>query len=325
MTYNNKAKLKTLYVKQLLEQETDEEHGLSMRQLIQRLAELGIKAERKSLYRDIEVLQEFGCEIRTYQRNPVEYALVKRSFELSELMLMVDAVQSCKALTTRQANALVSHIKQLASSHQRELLDRHIHVPDRIRTKAESVFGNIDVIHQALREKRQLEFTYYRRGLDGKRTATRQGRPHVVTPVEVVYADGFYYLTAWDQDHGNMAEYRVDRMGRARLSQSRAVRNDQISHYVYDGNAYLSFGRYGGEEVCATLRVCVDRVEIVTDRFGDVDIIPVDDQTAHAFVRVRKSQQFFGWVAGLGKKVTIAGPQSLVDEYRAYLRNLLED
>ena len=69
----------------------------------------------------------------------------------------------------------------------------------------------------------------------------------------------------------------------------------------------------------------MDRVEIVTDRFGDVDIIPVDDQTSHAFVRVRKSQQFFGWVAGLGKKVTIAGPQSLVDEYRAYLRNLLED
>ena len=135
VTYNNKAKLKTLYVKQMLEEETDQEHGLTMRQIIERLGLMGIKAERKSVYRDIEVLQEFGCDIRTYQRNPVEYALVKRTFELQELMLMVDAVQSSRALTTRQANALVTNIKMLASDHQRNLLERRIHVPGRIRTK----------------------------------------------------------------------------------------------------------------------------------------------------------------------------------------------
>ena len=326
MTYNNKAKLKTLYVKQMLEEETDAEHGLSMRQIIERLEHLGVKAERKSIYRDIEVLMEFGCDIRTFQRNPVEYAIVRRDFRLDELMLMVDAVQSSRALTIRQANALVTNIKMLESDHQRALLDRRIHVPGRIRTKSEGVFANVDAIHEALRLLRKVEFAYYRRDVDGKRYATRDGRPHVVTPVEVAYADGFYYLTAWDDDHGNMVEYRLDRMGKVRVSDSKASRNDEIAHHVYDEGKYEYFGRFGGEEVMATLNVRADKVEIVMDRFGDAaEISRIDDASAKAHVRIRKSEQFFGWIAGMGKTVTIAGPKSLVEEYRNYLKGLLEE
>lgn len=326
VTYNNKAKLKTLYVKQMLEEETDAEHGLSMRQIIERLEHLGVKAERKSIYRDIEVLMEFGCDIRTFQRNPVEYAIVRRDFKLDELMLMVDAVQSSRALTIRQANALVTNIKMLASDHQRALLDRRIHVPGRIRTKSEGVFANVDAIHEAMRLRRKVEFTYYRRDVDGKRYATRDGRPHVVTPVEVVYVDGFYYLTAWDDDHGNMAEYRLDRIGKVRVSDSKASRNDEIAHHVYDEGKYEYFGRFGGEEVMATLNVRADKVEIVMDRFGDAaEISRIDDASAKAHVRIRKSEQFFGWIAGMGKTVTIAGPKSLVEEYRNYLKELIED
>lgn len=133
MTYNNKAKLKTLYVRQILEEETDAERGLSMRQIIERLEQHEIKAERKSVYRDIEVLREFGCDICSYQRNPVEYALIRRQFKLPELMLMVDAVQSNKALTVRQSTALETNIKLLASDHDRALMERKIHVPDASR------------------------------------------------------------------------------------------------------------------------------------------------------------------------------------------------
>lgn len=325
MTYNNKAKLKTLYVKQILEEETDNEHGLSMRQIIERLEQFDIKAERKSVYRDIEVLREFGCDVRSYQRNPVEYALIRRQFQLPELMLMVDAVQSSKALTVRQCNALVTNIKLLASDHERALLDRRIHVQGRIKTKADSVFGNVDAIHEAMRLKRKVEFQYFRRDLDGKRCATRDGKCHVVTPVGVSYADGYYYLTAWDDDHGNMAEYRLDRMGKARVSDSRATRNSKIDHHVYDECEYECFGHFGGEKVTAYLDVRADKVEIVLDRFGDsTEISRVDDDTARAFVKVRKSEQFFGWIAGMGNTVKIAGPKSLVGEYRSYLLMLVE-
>lgn len=142
--------------------------------------------------RDIEVLREFGCVIRSFQRNPVEYALIRRQFKLPELMLMVDTVQSSKALTVRQSNALVTNIKLLASDHERALLERRIHVPGRIKTKTDCVFGNVDIIHEAMRLRRKVEFTYYRRNVEGERYETREGRPHVVTPVEIVYSDGFY-------------------------------------------------------------------------------------------------------------------------------------
>ena len=116
-----------------------------------------------------------------------------------------------------------------------------------------------------------------------------------MTPVEVAYADGFYYLTAWDDDHGNMVEYRLDRMGKVRVSDSKASRNDEIAHHVYDEGKYEYFGRFGGEEVTATLNVRADKVEIVMDRFGDAaEISRVDDASARAHVRIRKSEQFFG-------------------------------
>lgn len=156
--YNNKAKFKTLYVKQIFGEETNAEHGLSMRQIVERLEQFGIKAERKSVYRDIEVLREFGCDVRSCQRNPVDHALIRRRFWLPEFMLMVDAVQSSKALTVRQCNALVTNIKLLASDHERVLLDRRIHVQGRIKTKVDSVFGNVDAIHEAMRLKRKVEF-----------------------------------------------------------------------------------------------------------------------------------------------------------------------
>ena len=327
VTYNNKAKLKTLYVKQMLEEETDAEHGLSMRQIIERLEHLGVKAERKSIYRDIEVLMEFGCDIRTFQRNPVEYAIVRRDFKLDELMLMVDAVQSSRALTIRQANALVTNIKMLASDHQRALLDRRIHVPGRIRTKSEGVFANVDAIHEAMRLRRKVEFTYYRRDVDGKRYATRDGRPHVVTPVEVVYVDGFYYLTAWNDHHANLTEYRLDRMAKVSVERDMpATRNEEIANYAFDQGKAIMFGRFNGEEVACELTVDPDKVEIITDRFGKgATFLPFDGQQVRARVKVCKSQQFFGWVASMGRAVSIAAPQSLVEEYRDYLRFLLEE
>ena len=128
MAYNSKAKLKVLYLWKILQEETDAEHGLSMTQILERLASYGISAERKSIYDDIKTLRDFDIDIKTYQRNPVEYAIERRDFTLEELMLMVDAVQSCRAITERQARMLITNIKQLATNREQALLDRRIHV-----------------------------------------------------------------------------------------------------------------------------------------------------------------------------------------------------
>lgn len=326
MAYNSKAKLKPFYLLKILQEETDAEHGLSMSQIIERLEQYGISAERKSIYADIEVLREFDIDIRTYQRNPVEYAIERRDFSLGELMLMVDAIQSCRAITERQARMLVTNIKTLANNYEQEKLDRRIHVAGRIKSKSESVFGNIDAIHEAMRLRRKISFVYYRRGLDGERHATRGGKGHEVTPVGVAYADGFYYLAAWNDEHADMVEYRIDRMGKVRVADGSATRNDEINRHRYEGDEYESFGRFSGEEVSATLTVKADKVEIVLDRFGDAAILSkMDDSTAKACVKVQVSEQFFGWIAGMGKAVRIAAPKSLVEKYRNYLRYLLKE
>ncbi len=261
MANNSKSKLKLLYLKRILEEETDEEHGLTMTQLIDRLHAYEIPAERKGVYRDIETLRDFGIEIKTYQRNPVQYAIIRRDFTLSELMLLVDAVESCKFLTQWQSRSLTTNLKLLASDHERALLDRRIHVPGRITSKKDGVFERIDILHDAMRQHKKVEFMYYKYNLKGERTATHDGRPHEVTPVGITYWDGFYYLTAWNNEHENMTEFRIDRMEKLGVSQKPATRNEEITHHTFDGDEHKSFGRFGGEPVTATLLVDGDKVE----------------------------------------------------------------
>lgn len=326
MPNNSKSKLKLLYIKQILETETDEDHGLSMSQIIELLDSYDIPAERKGVYRDIKTLRDFGLDIRTYQRNPLEYALIRHDFALSELMLLVDAVEACKFLTRRQSNALITNLKLLASDHERKQLDRRIHVAGRITSKSDSVFDYIDVLHDAMRQHKQVEFVYYRYGMSGKREATHEGKPHEVTPVGITYAEGFYYLTAWNDEREGLAEFRVDRMDKLRVLDKAAVRNETITHHTFDGDEYESFGRFGGEPVTATLLVDGDKVEIIMDRFGDaVEWFPYDDQTVKAVVKIRKSEPFFGWIAGLGGTVRIAEPKALKEEYKDYLRKLADE
>lgn len=326
MPNNSKSKLKLLYIKQILEDETDAEHGISMTRIIERLNEFDIPAERKGVYRDIQTLRDFGIEIQTYQRCPVEYAIARRDFSLSELMLLVDAVESCKFLTRRQSNALTTNLKLLASDHQRELLNRRIHVAGRISSKNDSVFTSIDILHEAIRTNRHVAFMYYKYGLDGKRFATHDGKPHEVTPVGIVFSDGFYYLTAWNDERGDMSEFRIDRMDKIRVTDRPATKNDKITHHKYEGDEHEYFGRFGGDPVTATLLVTGEKVEIIKDRFGDAAMLyPQDDETAKAVVKIHKSEQFFGWIAGLGGTVRIHEPKSLKQEYNEYLLGLIKE
>lgn len=326
MANNSKSKLKLLYLKRILEEETDESHGLSMTQLIDRLHAYEIPAERKGVYRDLETLREFGIDIRTYQRNPVQYAIIRRDFTLSELMLLVDAVESCKFLTRRQSNALTMNLKLLASDHERALLDRRIHVPGRITSKNDSVFGCIDLLHEAMRKHLKAEFMYYKYNVDGNRYATHDGKPHLVTPVGITFDDGYYYMTAWNDDHEAMTEFRIDRMEKLKVSDERATRNERITHHTYEGDDHESFGRFIGEPVTATLLVDANKIEIIMDRFGDAaEIYAKNKNVGKAVVKVHKSPQFFGWIAGMDGAVKIDGPKSLKKEYNEYLKGLIEE
>ena len=326
MPLTGKQKLKLLYLLRILERETDSQHGLSMPQIIERLEAEGISAERKSVYRDISALKETGVNIVKLPTRPVEYALVRTELGLSDVMMLIDAVQSSRFLTERKSNQLVKSLKGLTSERERKLLDKRVHVKGRIKSQSESVFHSVDIIHNALVLKRKIEFLYYSYGTNLRRSPRRDGRRYTLTPVKVIYADGYYYLAAYSDKYEDIATYRVDRMELLQVSNEPATRNALIANYDFEDFELESFGMFDGDPEVVTLHVDAGLMDVIADRFGrDVDLVKSTSDYADVRVRVRKSPQFFGWVAGLNGGVTISSPSSVVAEYNDWLRSLISD
>ena len=265
----NRQKLKLLYLMRMLEEETDAERGLTMAQIIGKLEALGISAERKSIYRDIEALREFGVDVRTYQRAPVEYAVEHRAFAFAELQLLVDAVQSSRFLTQRKSDALVEGVKQLASRRQRALLDKRVHVEGRIKMQNESVFGSVDRIQEAIALKRRISFVYFKYDAAKRKALQHNGERYIETPVQLVYAEGYYYLVVFNEKHDDFANYRVDRMDRIEVLDEPALKNERIATFDARELESRAFGMYSGEPVAATLLVDEEVMGAVIDRFNN--------------------------------------------------------
>lgn len=320
------GKLRILYIMRMLQEQTDDERGLSMTAIIRGLADYGMSADRKTVYADIDMLREFGFRIETAQRNPVEYYLAHRDFTIEELMLMVDAVQSCRFMTKTQSDKISRNLKLLATEFQQEKLERRIHVDGRARGRNDAVLNNVDTIHDALRKKKRVTFTYWKMGIDGKPHAQHDGEIYEATPMRVTFSDNLYYLTAWSEKDQAAREYRVDRMRDVAVSEEKARRGQGISEYKYEVRDSEFFGRFDGVLETARLACDVSGVNIVADRFGkEVRFRQQDDETSIATVKVRVSPQFFGWIAGMNGTVKIAGPERLVEQYRDYLRKRIEE
>lgn len=334
MANKGKSKQKLLYLLQIFEQETDAERGLTMGQLIDRLSEYGIDAERKSIYEDIKVLNEFGKAIEKLPTRPPQYALTQRGFSTGDFMLMIDAVQSCKAISEKQAKMLETNIKQLASNRIQEKLRKTIHVAGRIKSKSDSVLPTVDAIHRAISERKQIVFNYNTTSVDKGKIVSKVQEERVATPVLVAYDSDFYYLSAWEEKKQEMREFRIDRMSDVRIiedDETRATENTEIRKFRDEEGKITKFGRFANDEdiVLAKLLVSSDKISIVMDRFGrqceKKKLVPYSDEQVTIEVRLYKSDQFFGWVASMGGEVQIAGPESLVEEYQSYLEARLEE
>ncbi len=324
MATNNKQKLKLLHLMDILRTETDPEHGLTMPQLIEKLAEQSLPAERKSLYRDIEALRDFGMDIRTLRKQPVQYCLAERDFELSQLTLLIDAVQSSKFLSDGASRALVKSIKLLASTSEQDALDKQVHVHGRPSRQNQSDFIAVDKLQDAIADKRKVSFRYFKYDANKTRVARRAGADHLVTPMNLTYSDGNYYLVAYSEDDKEIRNYRVDRMEYIEKSKEPAEHNELISSYDPEEIGKCAFSMYDGKRITAKLRVNADLMNVVIDRFGkDVSSKAVDGgSAAEVHVTVRESPVFYGWLAMLGTGVEILTPKSLREDYRVWLEDI---
>lgn len=325
MPRSDKQKLKMMYLVKILSERTDAENGLTMQELIDALEEEDIKAERKSIYSDISALNEYGLDIISDKdgRNFV-YKMVSREFELPELKLLVDAVQSSKFITENKSNKLIKKIEGLTSIYEAKSLHRQVYVANRIKTKNESVYYNVDDIQKAIAENRMISFQYFQWTPNKERELRHDGARYEISPWALTWDDENYYMIGYDSEAEKIKHYRVDKMMKISIIED-AKREGKAEFKDMDMAIYSKkvFGMFGGKEETVTLRCRNDMAGVIIDRFGtEVNITKKDKQYFNARVSVQVSPQFFGWVFSLGDGVQISGPKSVVDRMKTELKNV---
>lgn len=318
MAAGENQRLKMLYLVKILSEETDEEHGLSMQEIADRLELYGVNADRKTLYKDFSELEKYGLEILSEQvgRN-VLYHLVTRKFQLPELKLLVDAVQSSKFITEKKSRQLIKKLESMASIHEGKHLHRQVLISGRIKAMNESIYYNVDMLHEAINSDRQICFHYYRWNVRKEMEFRRDGEWYQVSPWCLMWDDENYYLVAFDSRDQKIKHYRVDKI--VNLSILDLSRQGKSDFRQFDAAKYTRslFGMYGGTLMSVSLEGRNDIVGTLIDRFGkDISIIPKGDDHFTARVDVVVSRHFLGWIVALGDGIRITGPDALVAQMR---------
>jgi len=317
-------KLKMLYLSKIFHEQTDEEHGLTMAEIIARLGEYGVNADRKTLYWDFEELRRFGLDIISqHVGHNTYYSLATRDFELPELKLLVDSVQAAKFITDRKSRELIGKLEGQVSVYQAQQLHRQVIIAGRVKTMNESIYYNIDKLHTAINGNVQIRFQYSQWTVNKEMALRRGGKWYHVSPWCLTWDDGNYYLVAYDADDGKIKHYRVDKMQRIRLTDEPREGREHVEAFDLARYAKSVFGMFGGEETWVTLEGENSMVGVLIDRFGkDIMIVPVDENRFEAKVSVVVSAQFFGWIMALGDGVRITGPGPVVQRMKAEVRRL---
>ena len=297
----------------ILTEHSDEKHPLSLRRIIELLkTEWGIEAERKSLYDDIECLRTYGYDVITVAGGrSTAYYLGARNFELAEWKLLLDAIQSCRFLSEKKAEALIGKLLKDCSVWQRERLSRQVYVANRASVGGETVLYTVDAVNEAMNGDVRLRFQYTDCNLKGERVLRHDGKVYEVSPWALCWDDEFYYLIAFDSEAAAIRHFRVDRM--ARVSTTDLPRDGAEAFRNFDMGVYSRrcFGMFGGEAVPVTLRCHTRLANVIWDRFGGESILrSVGEDRFEVFVSVMLSPAFFSWVLGFGSEMEIVSPPS---------------
>jgi len=313
-------RLKLLYLMKILLERTDEEHPLTMVQLIAALTEYGIQAERKSLYSDMELLRQFGLDVQTQKSKSVGYYIGVREFELPELKLLVDAVQSSRFITAKKSGQLIKKLSALASVHQAKQLNRQVVMAELPKPLNESIYYSIDAIHEAISSRRKICFQYFDYDTNKKRVYRKGGAAYCQTPVALSWSDDKYYLICFSAKYDGFAHYRVDRMSHVTVSDAPGDKLDRTQFNVAEYTKQL-FGMFGGTKMTAKLRFHQSLVNAVLDQFGAELPLYRNGEQFEITIDVSNSPVFLSWVFQFGGRVEILAPTEL----RASMAALLQE
>lgn len=327
MAKNPKQKQKLLYVLKCLYEKTDETHGVTVADIIAYLDSYSITAERKSIYDDLKTLQDFGVDICSSKSKTVEYYIASRDFELSELKLLVDAVQSSKFITHKKSSELIKKLEGLASIHDAKKLQRQVVVSNRVKTMNEKVYYNIDSLHEAINSGNKISFYYYKWEVTDNnankvaKVRRNNGEKYIVSPWALSWDDENYYLIAYDSVADKIKHFRVDKMESVEVL-TKEKRDGKQLFSKFDMAVYSKqiFGMFGGELTDIKVRFDNSLISVVVDRFSKNVFISLNaDGTFDMSTKVMLSPTFYGWLFGLKDKAQIISPKSARDEFLSFI------
>ncbi len=321
MAKSANQKLKLLYLCRYLLRRSDEEHPVTVAQMIDYLARQDVAAERKSVYDDMEALRLFGLDVQTVRvGSATGYFIGQRQFQLPELKLLVDSVQSSKFITEKKSLELIGKLESLASEHQARQLNHQVYVRGRIKTMNESIYYNVDEIQAAIDADRPVSFRYFDLDVTKRRAWRRDGGRYAVSPWALMWDNENYYLIAYDHDNAAIRHYRVDKMASISPLEGPRQGADAFARLDMAGYSDAHFGMFSGD--VQTVRLCFenDLAGPVVDQFGqDVSLVPLDGERFSVTVNVAVNRQLFGWLCGFGTRARILSPASAVEGMRLHL------
>ena len=318
MPQENFQKIKLLKLLELLRQETDEEHPMRTGVICDRLRAMNISCDRRTLHKDMRLLNEQGYEVmKEYVEHELAYYVSDRSFSIPEIKILIDAVQAASFITDTKSKELIDKIAELGGSHRAEILKSNIVCFNTRKHRNESIYYSVGFLEEAIQQNRKVLFRYFDLDENGQKIYRRDGHHYVVEPVALVFIEDNYYLVAYSEKHSNTANYRVDRMTDVTVLSEDVSKMAQLLRDSVDGMTESAFKMYGGRPVDITIEFDEKLIGVVYDKFGeDTKISRKDDQTLTAIVTVQISPTFFGWLFQFSGKMKIVSPNSVVQTYK---------
>ena len=322
MPKSDNQKLKILYILDYLQRNSHANHPVRATELIHMLEQHGILCERKTVYSDISALQDYGIDIVSTPGKNGGYHIASRNFELPELKLLIDAVQSSRFLTEKKSRELIEKLCKECSVHEAKLVRRDVLVSGRVKSMNETIYYNVDAIQEAIGQNRQISFRYFDWDLNRNRKYRR--KDYTASPYGLCQDNENCYLLAYSDRHG-ITSYRVDRMSDIVLLDDSRIPCPELTGKNLAEHANRLFQMYSGDEVDVKLRFHRSLINVVIDRFGR-DILLIPDGAEH-FVfttRVAVSPIFLSWVISFGRKATVLHPQSVIDRCKELCQEVLQ-
>ncbi|MBQ8359433.1 MAG: transcriptional regulator [Oscillospiraceae bacterium] len=313
MPKSDNQKLKIFYILDYLERNSHEDKPVRASDLIAMLdRQHNISCDRKTVYSDIAALQDYGVDIVSVPGKNGGYYIASRNFELPELKLLIDAVQSSRYLTEKKSRELIEKLLTQCNEQDAKLMKRNVLVSGRVKSMNETIYYSVDAIQEAIAQNKQITFRYFDWDLGGKRKF--RDKSYIASPYGLCQDNENCYLLAFSERYG-ITSYRVDRMMDIVLLDTPRTLCPELTGSAFTTHANRLFQMYSGEAVDVKLRFHRSLINVVIDRFGkDIMLIPDGDAYFNFTVSVAVSPMFLSWVMGFGSKAKILYPQSVADD-----------